>query len=160
QMLAIRRQEPPRKIEETFPLKPEIACLLAGRYKSGETRVIDLEERSGRLWALAQSGGFLQELRAQGDHLIVDDIVAYGQQVVPESNPALSSISASDAAREGQGVAKLRIGKNTYKRIAIEKPAPPPARWSGLIGEYGWDHDILYMLEKDGKLYALIEWFF
>src|SRR5207237_4945899 len=55
---------------------------------------------------------------------------------------------------------KLRIGKNTYERMSVDKPAPGAARWSGLIGEYGWDHDILYILEKDGKLYALIEWFF
>src|SRR5205823_6067739 len=30
----------------------------------------------------------------------------------------------------------------------------------GLIGEYGWDHNTLYILERDGKLYALIEWVF
>lgn len=35
-----------------------------------------------------------------------------------------------------------------------QKPAPPPARWLGLIGEYGPDSDILYILEKDGKLCA------
>src|SRR5262249_8249132 len=51
-------------------------------------------------------------------------------------------------------------GKYTYEPIPVEKPKPPPTRWLGLIGEYGWDHDILYILEKDGKLYALIEWFF
>ena len=34
------------------------------------------------------------------------------------------------------------------------KPAPAPARWLGLIGEYGPDSDILYILEKDGKLSA------
>ena len=34
------------------------------------------------------------------------------------------------------------------------KPAPAPARWLGLIGEYGPDSDILYILEKDGKLHA------
>ena len=34
------------------------------------------------------------------------------------------------------------------------KPAPAPARWLGLIGEYGPDNDILYVLEKDGKLNA------
>lgn len=34
------------------------------------------------------------------------------------------------------------------------KPAPPPARWLGLIGEYGPDDDILIILEKDGKLCA------
>jgi D-alanyl-D-alanine dipeptidase len=34
------------------------------------------------------------------------------------------------------------------------KPAPAPARWLGLIGEYGTDKEIFYILEKDGKLCA------
>ncbi len=34
------------------------------------------------------------------------------------------------------------------------KPLPAPARWSGLIGEYGLDNEILYILEKDGSLCA------
>jgi len=34
------------------------------------------------------------------------------------------------------------------------KPAPAPARWLGLIGEYGTDQEIFYILEKDGKLCA------
>ena len=34
------------------------------------------------------------------------------------------------------------------------KPAPAPAQWLGLIGEYGPDNEILYILEKDGKLCA------
>lgn len=34
------------------------------------------------------------------------------------------------------------------------KPAPAPARWLGLIGEYGTDKETLYILEKDGKLGA------
>ncbi len=34
------------------------------------------------------------------------------------------------------------------------KPAPAPARWRGLIGEYGPDNEIVYILEKDGKLCA------
>ena len=33
-------------------------------------------------------------------------------------------------------------------------PKPAPARWLGLIGEYGPDNAILYILEKDGKLNA------
>src|SRR5262245_57871962 len=41
--------------------------------------------------------------------------------------------------------------------IATPKPAPPPASWRGLIGEYGADDDILIILEKDGRLFALIE---
>lgn len=34
------------------------------------------------------------------------------------------------------------------------KPAPAPARWRGLIGEYGLDNGILYILERDGRLCA------
>jgi D-alanyl-D-alanine dipeptidase len=37
---------------------------------------------------------------------------------------------------------------------AVQKPAPAPARWLGLIGEYGPDTGIFYILEKDGKLCA------
>jgi len=37
------------------------------------------------------------------------------------------------------------------------KPSPPPARWRGLIGEYGPDNDILIILEKDGRLCALFK---
>jgi len=29
-----------------------------------------------------------------------------------------------------------------------------------LIGEYGWDHNVLYILEEEGRLCALIEWFY
>ena len=39
-------------------------------------------------------------------------------------------------------------------------PPAPPDRWTGLIGEYGWDHNTLYILENHGQLIALIEWFY
>jgi len=37
------------------------------------------------------------------------------------------------------------------------KPDPAPKRWLGLIGEYGPDNGILYILEKDGHLCALFK---
>src|SRR5438874_4922372 len=42
-------------------------------------------------------------------------------------------------------------------QLAQAKPAPAPARWRGLIGEYGPDDDILIILEQDGKLIALFK---
>jgi D-alanyl-D-alanine dipeptidase len=36
--------------------------------------------------------------------------------------------------------------------VSKPRPSPVPARWRGLIGEYGENHDILYVLEKDGRL--------
>src|SRR5207248_271114 len=108
---AVRRHEPPPKIEETRPLKPEIARRLAGRYRADE-KILDLNESSGRLWALPQRGGFRAELRSLDDGLIVDDIVAYGQKIFPEGD-------------------KLKIGKLIYEPVPVSKPAPAPAQWLG-----------------------------
>ena len=47
-----------------------------------------------------------------------------------------------------------------FQRVPNIPPADIPARWKGLIGEYGWDHNTLYILEDNAQLYALIEWFY
>jgi CubicO group peptidase (beta-lactamase class C family)/D-alanyl-D-alanine dipeptidase len=140
QMLAVKAKKPLPAIEETAPLKAEDARKLAGKYKSGD-KALELVEHDGRLWLLSAKGGYLAELRARGDDLIMDDRVDYGLKV----------------GRDGD---KLKIDKDTFERVPAEKPAPAPEKWAGLIGEYGWDHNTLYILEKDGKLWALIEWVF
>ncbi len=45
-----------------------------------------------------------------------------------------------------------RLPDNTGK---LKKPAAAPARWRGLVGEYGPDDAILYVLEHDGRLCTL-----
>jgi serine beta-lactamase-like protein LACTB len=140
QMLAVKQDKPLPKIEETTRLKPEVARKLAGRYQAGE-KAFDLVERAGRLTLLPAKGGFRTELRANGDALIIDDRLDYGLRIEPKGE-------------------KLAIGKDEYERVPTKKPEPPPAKWLGLIGEYGWDHNTLYILERDGKLTALIEWVF
>src|SRR5215218_115490 len=73
-------------------------------------------------------------------------------------------------SRRKEGDLHLRQMKSAIRQIGVllavvllaqatqlhtaPKPAPAPARWMGLIGEYGPDSDILYILEKDGKLCA------
>ena len=139
-LLAVKQKKPLPKIAETAKLKPERAKELAGRYKA-KNKVLDLTEFNGHLYVLPVAGGFRQELRCIGDDLIVDDRIAYGQRI---------------QVKDG----KLHVGADVYDRVATTKPPPMPAKWAGLIGEYGWDHNTLYIFEKDGQLYALIEWFF
>src|SRR5437773_80772 len=50
-------------------------------------------------------------------------------------------------------------GRWWWPRDADAERAPPPATSAGLVAEYGPDHDLLYVLEKDGRLEALMEWF-
>ena len=54
----------------------------------------------------------------------------------------------------------VRVGDTRYERVEDVPPGEAPPRWQGLIGEYGWDHNTLYILEDAGRLYALIEWFY
>jgi serine beta-lactamase-like protein LACTB len=138
-MLAARRGESPPAIEETASLAPEQPRRLAGRYRSGD-KYFDLMDCNGRLFALPGRGGHRTELRAVGPDLIVDDRLGFGARIKIDGD-------------------KLLVVKDVYERVDAPIPAPPPAKWLGLIGEYGWDHDTLYVLERDGNLNVLIEWF-
>ncbi len=140
QMLAVRQGKPLPPIDETRPLEPERARKLAGRYEAGE-KAVELQESFGRLYYWPLQGGMRMEVRALGKKLITDDLTGYGLELTPKGDT-------------------LQIGKDTYRRVTVAKPKPAPEKWRGLIGEYGWDHNTLYILEKDGKLYALIEWVF
>jgi CubicO group peptidase (beta-lactamase class C family)/D-alanyl-D-alanine dipeptidase len=140
QMLAAKEEKPLPDIEETKPLSIEKARALAGRYQSGD-RWLDLLERDGHLWALPDRGGLRHELRQLGDRLIVDDPMDYGLKIEVRDD-------------------KLHLGGKTYERVPFVKPKPCPEKWRGLLGEYGWDHNTLVILEREGKLHALIEWFF
>lgn len=139
-MLAVRAGKKLPAIERPTALPPEQARALAGRYECG-AKVLELYERDGRLWGFPPRSGLKVELRRLGDTLIFDDAVGFGQKLTPKGET-------------------LVWGKDTYRRVAVMKPAPSPAKWAGLLGEYGPDHNVLFILEKDGRLHALIEWVF
>jgi D-alanyl-D-alanine dipeptidase len=78
-------------------------------------------------------------LRQLGNDLVADDTFTYGIKITPLENA-------------------IQIGSETLERVQTTKPALIPDKWKGLIGEYGWDHDTLYIFEKDAYLTVLIEW--
>ena len=139
-MLAQKQGKPLPKIIKTTPLTPELVRRFAGHYRSGD-KFFDLVGWDTHLYAWPGRGGMRTELRGDGDALIADDRFSFGQRLEIDG-------------------AKLKLGADTYEKVETPKPAPLPAKWAGLIGEYGWDHNTLYILEKDGRLHALIEWVF
>jgi CubicO group peptidase (beta-lactamase class C family)/D-alanyl-D-alanine dipeptidase len=139
-MLAVRAGKPLPTIQETTPVDLAAARRLAGRYEAGG-KAVELTESGGKLYLLPLDEGVRTELRRLGKGLITDGWLGYGLKVKPEGD-------------------RLRIKDKDYLRVAVPRPAPVPARWAGLIGEYGWDHNTLYIHERDGKLWALIEWAF
>jgi D-alanyl-D-alanine dipeptidase len=140
-LLAVKAGKPLPTIETTKPVPVEVIRRVAGRYGEGNAAV-ELTARGDVLSMTQASGGFRLDLRMDGDgKLVVDDLNGFGTRVVP-----------------GEG--SITVDGKELKRVADAKPEPPPARWLGLIGEYGWDHNTLFIHERDGRLFALIEWFF
>jgi CubicO group peptidase (beta-lactamase class C family)/D-alanyl-D-alanine dipeptidase len=143
-MLAAAAGHPLPPIETTNPLAPARARRLAGRWR-GERVAVDIEDREGVAWMQPVTGGFPAPLRSRGDTLVADGRLVYGTRLVP--------------ARDAAGRTVLLTDSGTLHRIPDSEPPPPPPAWLDLIGEYGWDHDVLFVLEREGRLYAQIEWF-
>ena len=106
-----------------------------------ERRRFELRERQGTL-VLIPAGGIPLALRSSGPNLVVDDVREFGNSFTP--------LSASSIA----------WGEQLFVKDPPPRPDPPPVRWLGLIGEYGWDHNPLYLYEDLGRLRVLIEWYF
>ena len=141
---------PTEPLRGAEPVAPETALALEGVYGTGDDAV-ELDERNGELFLTPLLSGPTVALRARGDTLIVDDRLAFGDRYLPVGDPSATALLAFDGAD-----APRRLPRQPARTL----PAPPPDRWTGLIGEYGWDYNVLYILERDGRLHALIEWFY
>jgi len=140
-MLAARAGAPIPEPAATAPVPPGRIAALAGHWRGSRTD-LELWERRGELWwrnLTPGSAGFPAPLRQLGDTLVADGLWVYGPRLV----------SAADA---------LLTARDTLRRVPAAKPEPLRSAWRGLVGEYGWSHDVLYVLERDGQLWALIEW--
>jgi CubicO group peptidase (beta-lactamase class C family)/D-alanyl-D-alanine dipeptidase len=140
-MVALRSGKPLPTFANTKPVPAELARKLAGRYGTGDD-AIDLMEREGTLHMLPVRGGFESELRMSGDALVPDGRL--------DIDPNRKYISVDGG---------IRTRDKLFKRVELPRPVRAPEQFDGLIGQYGWEHDVLYVLEKDGKLNVLIEWF-
>lgn len=128
------------------PLPEGLSSRLHGVYASDEGKSLRVLARGGR--AELEIGSATLELRASGapDVLIADSRLSFGPAV------------GIGRAAETEGIQALRIGDREFRRVPEPRPPPPPAGLLPLIGEYGWDHNILFVFERDGVLTVLIEW--
>jgi CubicO group peptidase (beta-lactamase class C family) len=136
-LLAKRAGQPLPEIESTQPVSS--AGPFVGTYQAGD-KIVELSDFRGRLYL--KSGYSVNEVRRKGDHVVIDDVRAFGEQL--------------DISEDGN---TLSFQGDQWIRRDDERPSAVPEKWRGLIGEYGWDHNILYIYEDRGQLWALIEWF-
>ncbi|WP_197529229.1 serine hydrolase [Aeoliella mucimassa] len=139
-LLAHRAGEPLPECPTSKRLPENMARSLEGPYAcNGET--LHLLADDNKLYM--EKGYQRRELRSLTDNtLVVDDLDGYGPQ-----------IKLSDSG-------ELSIDGNTWQRQPDTCPPECPEHFQQYIGIYGWDHNKLYVFERDGQLWALIEWFF
>lgn len=142
-MIAAQEGKPLPEYRTTVSIAPQRARELVGRYREVDgdrfTRIVEI---GGDVYM--HRGSYRYALRAAEDDatILTDDPVGFGGEV---------------KFQEGGG---LSVGGVNYMRLPETPPKVIPDRWKGLIGEYGWDHNTLYILEDEGQLFALIEWFY
>ena len=148
-MLAARSGEPlPPVPPGTDPMPPARALALEGIF-GADGDAIELDHRNGRLFMTPVRGGSTVEIRSRGDTLIVDDRLEYGRRFLAPTPSALVPLGPGGEP-----------GATLPRQPPSGPPPPPAAHFNGLIGEYGPDHNVLYILEWHGRLHALIEWFY
>ena len=114
------------------------AIRLSGRFENGGDSV-NLRVFEGRL--VLDAPELTGELRRIGDRYVLDDAQLW---------------------REGVAVAPdaswVELDGRRFNRAQWRRPPPPNAELAGLIGEYGWDYNVLRIYERDGKPYVRVEW--
>ena len=124
--------------ETTHPIPKEKQQMLTGYYQHGE-QAFELVRKMGDLvWV---SNRFECVLRQGSEGLVSDGRNNFG---------AIRLIENEDA---------LMFDGKRFAKISPPVKSEYPRDWDNLIGEYGDDHIILYIYEKEGNLHALIEWF-
>ena len=138
-MLAVESESTLPELQLTTQIDSQLARRLAGSYSDGnETLRIRIQDGEAHY----QAGRLRGRLRSLGGRLIRDGRLGYGEAFELHDDGTLSAWG------------------RTFTPIDPAAPPPSPQPWQGLIGEYGWDHNTLYILEEAGGLNALIEWAF
>lgn len=141
-MLAAKDNNPLPVLELPEPLSLDDVTALTGKYATKD-RWLELEASAGRLFISPDRGGYRVQLRKQGNALVSDDT---------------QNVGGFRLVRDGDTLTLANGTKYAKEKPAAEPPPEPPAKWKGLIGEYGWDHNTLYIYERAGQLFALVEW--
>lgn len=136
-LIAQQNKEVAPAFVSTNALSDEQTQQIVGTYKN-EQSTIQIGRRFNDIY-IERVAGLSLRLRASGDTIVIDDTMLYSDDI---------SFSGDSVTVLGQ----------TYSATNGAVPKAANGSWTNLIGEYGFDHNILYINEQFGALNALIEW--
>ncbi|HRR08877.1 MAG TPA: serine hydrolase [Rhodothermales bacterium] len=139
-LLALKQKKPLPEPELTVAIPEAEARPTLGYYQNEKTQQIHVVRWFNKaLWF--HDGTYYQRIRKpkNGGGMITDGRLGYGTAVQFDAN-ALTF--------DGQ------------RYLKVPKPSiQVPLRWKEYIGEYGWDHNVLFVFPQNNRLMARIEWF-
>lgn len=137
-LIAAQNNEQAPALASTSRLSDAQAKQVIGTYKN-EQATIQINRRFDDIY-IERIAGLSLRLRTIGSGtIVIDDLLLFNEDI---------SFSDDSVTVLGQ----------TYTATETTIPKAANDRWTGLIGEYGFDHNILYINEQFGTLNALIEW--
>ena len=136
-MLANKNNEPLPDYIKTSQLDAKISQSLKGHYSRGNLYA-DIELRGPS--AVLVINSLEVPLKQSSKGIISDGRIDQGSFKIQKS---------------GEDI--LVNGKLFTKKVKRKK-TQFPNEWKGLVGEYGWDHNILFVYEDMGSLWLLMEW--
>ncbi|MEA1882734.1 MAG: serine hydrolase [Candidatus Marinimicrobia bacterium] len=136
-MLAKKNGEPLPAYLKTKSIDKELAQSLVGHYNSNDLNV-EIQLRGSETFMITD---YIEVPLRQGSETFISDgrINQGGVRVKKSGNDLL-------------------INGKKFTRKKGENKSQIPVQWKGLIGEYGWEHNVLYVYEDQGDLWLLIEW--
>lgn len=138
-MLAHQAGQPLPAWQRSAPISGPEARALAGRYVDGQDS-LHLRPFDGGLVLDAPEKA--AEVRRTAEGHVLDDAQTFDRRIA--------------IAPDGSAVT---LGARTFRRVgAGPRPQPPARAIAEIVGDYGWDYNILRIYERDGKPYVRIEW--
>ena len=136
-MLANKNNEPLPNYIKTSKIEAKLAKSLEGHYVRGELNA-DIELRGSSTMLITN---YMEvPLRKSSKGIISDGRINQGSFIIEKS---------------GQDIL---VNGNLFRKKVKSKKSQFPNDWEGLVGEYGWDHNILFVYEDMGSLWLLMEW--
>ncbi|MEQ8691251.1 MAG: serine hydrolase, partial [Pseudomonadales bacterium] len=136
--LAMEKGGPKPVFELSRAIDEQVARELEGEFQNDNGDRVSVKERYGSLF-LERIGGLTLQLMQYENAVLVDGLMTHDDTVHVSSD-------------------LIEISGSVYNRIRSRKPDYNISGLSQFFGEYGEDHNILYIGEKHGRLHALIEW--
>ncbi|MDB9884856.1 serine hydrolase [Candidatus Marinimicrobia bacterium] len=136
-MLANKNNEPLPDYIKTSQLDAKISQSLKGHYSRGNLYA-DIELRGPSTVLVINS--LEVPLKQSSKGIISDGRIDQGSFKIQKSGE------------------DILVNRKLFTKKVKRKKTQFPNEWKGLVGEYGWDHNILFVYEDMGSLWLLMEW--